>query len=111
MGSFIRPKTLSRNARLALVKFYADKVPIADGSSEYESVQENLFSACSAYFSDYSMKTTCFHDLRPYVSFLSRSRQEKFLIFIADVCRSNRPKSEDPDVSRVYGTDLYWLTS
>lgn len=110
IDSYIHPKRISRNARLALLRFYSEKSVIEHDSSQIEYIQENLFNACVEYFSDYSTKTVCFHDLRPYVSFLSNRRQEKFLKLIARDCRSRIPASKDSDVSRVYTVDLYWLT-
>ena len=101
IDSYLHPKTVSRNAQLALLKYFAEKA-VSQDPLEKADGQENLFSGCIGYFSDYCVKTVCFHDLRPYVSCLSRRRQEKFLILIARECRSHRPKSKDPDVSHVY---------
>lgn len=71
-----------------------------------EFVQEDLFRTCFEYFSNYSMKSVCFHDLRPYISCLSKDCQEKFLKQIARNCRSQRPKSKDSDVSCLYAAGL-----
>lgn len=110
IDSYIHPKTISRNARLALLRLYAETSLIEDDSLQNEHMQDELFSACFEYFSDYSMKSVCFHDLRPYVYCLSAHRQEKFLRHIAQNCRSHIPRSQDSDVSRVYATGLHWLT-
>lgn len=110
IDSYITPKTISRNARLALLKFYAEKTSGQNDSSVHEYVEENLFSACFGYFSDYSTKAVCFHDLRPYVSRLSRRCQEQFLILIARDCRSRRPRPKDPDVSCPCMAALHWLS-
>ena len=107
IDSYNHPETTSRNARLASLKFYAELCIMEHDSLRREYVQEDLFSACSDYFSNYCTKSVCFHDLRPYVSCLSRHRQEKFLKHIARNCRSQRPKSKDSDVSRVYAAGLH----
>lgn len=107
IDSYIHPDTISRNARLASLKFYAEMSVMENDSLRSEYVQEDLFNACFDYFSNYSMKSVCFHDLRPHVSCLSRHRQEKFLKHIARNCRSHRPKSKDSDVSRIYAAGLH----
>jgi hypothetical protein len=100
IDSYIMPRTISRNARLALLRLYAEKASFNKDSTGNDLNQGNLYSACFGYFSDYSMKTVCFHDLRPYVSSLTRKRQEQFLVLAAGDSRSRRPKPKAPEVSR-----------
>lgn len=71
--SYIYPKTLSRNARIALLKF------LSFNASQDADVQDKLLSACHHYFLDYSDKAICFFDLQPYISCLERGTQEELL--------------------------------
>ena len=75
--SYMKPRIVSRNARLALLRYYLIHTP------DNAQIQEKLFSACREYFMDYCTKVICFRDLQPYVSRLEKSLQEKFLGIIA----------------------------
>lgn len=75
--SYMKPRTVSRNARLALLRYYLIHTP------DNTQVQEKLLSACREYFMEYCTKVICFRDLQPYVSRLEKPLQEKFLGIIA----------------------------
>ncbi len=83
----------SRNAQLAVLKFYSSK--IAAG----EDFQDPLLSACWEYFKDFSAKVACFHDLQPYVASLERSKQEDLIEFCGGTAHEIRPKLESSEVS------------
>lgn len=87
--SYIKPINISRNARLALLKFYSLNV------SRDSAAQDDLLSACQDYFRDYSEKSVCFRDLQSYVVCLERPKQTVFLKAIAQHCRSRIPYSTD----------------
>lgn len=74
---YFKPRTVSRNARLALLRYYLIE------SVKNAQVQDKLLSACREYFIDYCPKVICFRDLQPYVSRLDKPLQEKFLGLVA----------------------------
>lgn len=89
--SYIEPRTLSRNARLALLRYCLIQ------TLENTQAQEKLFSACREYFMEYRTKIVCFRDLQPYVSRLERPLQEKLLGLVARdtkdlVCSDRAPQ-------------------
>lgn len=83
----------SRNAQLALLKFYATKITVG------EDFHDQLLSSCWGYFKDFSTKVACFHDLQPYLSSLESLKQEKLIVLCGDIAREMRPKSESSEVS------------
>ena len=87
----------SRNAQLALLKFYTSS--IAAG----EDCQDQLLSSCWEYFKDFSTKVACFNDLQPYISTLERVKQEKLVELSGDVAREIRPEPESSEVSASSG--------
>lgn len=98
--SFSIGTSSSRNARLALLKFYAAKVAAA------ESFQDELLSSCREYFRDFYTKVACFHDLQPYLSSLDRLKQEKLIELCGDIARDARPNPESSESKKVL-----WITS
>ena len=78
IASYIKSRSVSRNARLALLKYYSSDSP------EHGTTQEKLLSASLEYFSKYRSKVICFKDLQPYVLGLSKPLQEKFLRLVAE---------------------------
>lgn len=82
IASYIKSKSVSRNARLALLKYYSSDSP------EHGRSQEKLLSATLEYFSKYRSKVICFKDLQPYVLGLSKALQEKFLRLVAEETES-----------------------
>ena len=91
--SFGTGTSSSRNAQLALLKFYASNVAAG------EQFHDQLLSSCWEYFKDFSTKVACFYDLQPYVSYLERLDQEKLIELCGDIAREIRPMSESSEVS------------
>lgn len=87
----------SRNAQLALLKFYSCE--LAAG----KHCQDQLLSSCWEYFKDFSTKVACFHDLQPYISSLERVKQEKLVELSGDIAREIRPEPESSEVSASSG--------
>lgn len=83
----------SRNAQLALLKFYSCKVAAG------EDYQDQLLSSCWEYFKNFSTKVACFHDIQPYISSLERINQEKLVELTGNVSREIRPETESSEVS------------
>ncbi|KAI9765827.1 MAG: hypothetical protein M1840_007109 [Geoglossum simile] len=73
--SFVNQSLPSRNARLALLDYFAV------GSSAGQSVSgpSDLFSACRSHFEAFSTKTCCFDDMRCYVESLELSQRKDYL--------------------------------
>ena len=90
---YLKQNTISRNARLALIKYYS-LVSIWD-----KSYQDRLVSACREHFSDYSSRVVCFRDLYPYLPRLERSKQEELLKLTAGIARGNKTKVNESEVS------------
>lgn len=103
--SYIKPLTISRNARLALLKFYSLN------ASRDDAVQDKLLSACQGYFSDYSQKVVCFRDLQPYIACLKMSNQEELLKFAAQHCRTRSPCSTDSTYQQSKPREIQWIAS
>lgn len=82
MASYISSGLVSRNARLALLKYYSSD------STEHGRTQEKLLSASLEYFSKYRSKVICFNDLQPYVLGLSKPLQDRFLRLVAEETES-----------------------
>lgn len=80
--SYISSKSISRNARLALLKYHFSDSP------EHGRTQEKLLSASLEYFLKYHSKVICFNDLQPYVLGLSKPLQERFLRLVAEETES-----------------------
>lgn len=78
IASYISSKSISRNARLALLKYHSSDSP------EHGRTQEKLLSASLEYFLKYRSKVICFNDLQPYVLGLSKPLQERFLRLVAE---------------------------
>lgn len=93
ISSFGTGTSSSRNAQLALLKLYATKIAVG------EDFHDQLLSSCWEYFTDFSTKVACFHDLQPYVSSLESSKQEKLIVLCGDIARDIRPHSESSEVS------------
>lgn len=89
---YIKPRTLSRNARLALLRYYLIE------SVKNAQVQDELLSACREYFIDYRTKVICFRDLQPYVSRLDKPLQEKLLGLVARDTKGLVCSDRDPQV-------------
>ena len=75
--SYIKPRTVSRNARMALLQYYSIQ------TRKDAQFQNELLSACRLYFVDYCAKVICFRDLQPYVIQLDKPLQEKLLGLVA----------------------------
>ena len=93
ISSFGTGVSSSRNAQLALLKYYSCKV---DAGMHF---QEQLLLSCLEYFKDFSTKVACFHDLQLYLSSLERAKQMKLVELTGDVARGIRPEPDDPEVS------------
>lgn len=72
---YLTPTTISRNARLAWVKFRA------------ENRQEDLLLACYGYFQEYGSKVICFRDLQPYIGCLKKPLQDRLIRLLAQNTR------------------------
>lgn len=83
----------TRNVRLARLGYYATEV------SAGRRVPDDLWSAVCSHFHDYSHKFICFHDLKPYLSFLNRQQQERLLIFASEHAQKSKPGPGESDVS------------
>ncbi len=90
---YLKQNTVSRNARLALIKHYS-LASIAD--SKY---QEKLLSACQEHFSDYSSRVVCFRNLHPHLPSLERSKQEELLRVAASTARGYKTRVNESEVS------------
>lgn len=97
INSFGTGMPSSRNAQLALLKFYSCKV------AARKNCQDQLLSSCWEYFKDFSTKVACFHDLQPYISSLDRVKQEKLVELSSDIAREIRPEPESSEVSESSG--------
>lgn len=75
--SYNKPRTISRNARLALLRYFSTQI------LKNAQAQEELLSACREYFMEYCAKVICFRDLQPYVLRLEKPLREKFLGLVA----------------------------
>ena len=93
ISSFGTGVSSSRNARLALLKYYSCKI---DAGMHF---QEQLLLSCSEYFKDFSTKVACFHDLQIYLSSLERANQTKLVELSGDVARGLQPEPDDSEVS------------
>lgn len=98
--SYNKPRTISRNARLALLRYFSTQI------LKNAQAQEELLSACREYFMEYCAKVICFRDLQPYVLRLEKPLREKFLGLVARdtkslVCSGRASQSER----------LEWVTS
>ena len=93
ISSFGTGVSSSRNARLALLKYYSCK--IAAGMN----FQEQLLLSCLGYFKDFSTKVACFHDLQIYLSSLERANQTRLVELCGDVARGIQPELIDTEVS------------
>ncbi|CAD6577882.1 MAG: hypothetical protein ASARMPREDX12_008547 [Alectoria sarmentosa] len=98
--SFGTGMSRSRNAQLALLKFYSCEA--APG----KAFQDELLSSCWEYFKDFSTKVACFHDLQPYIASLERAKQEKLVDLTGDIAREIRPEEESSESKKVL-----WITS
>lgn len=90
--SYSSQAKVSRNARLAMLRFYAQ-----EGASDVVK-QDRLFEACENHFREYSTKYVCSRDLQPYVAHLEPSRKELFLITSSSCAKSVSPKDNAPEV-------------
>ena len=93
ISSFGTGVSSSRNARLALLKYYSCKIDAGIHS------QEQLLLSCSEYFRDFSTKVACFHDLQVYLSSLERAKQTKLVELSGDIARGLQPDPDDSEVS------------
>ena len=93
ISSFGTGTSSSRNAQLALLKFYSSNIAAGEG------FHIQLLSSCWEYFKDFSTKVACFHDLQPYLSSLERPKQEKLVELCGHVARQTRPKPDSSEVS------------
>ena len=93
ISSFGTGTSSSRNAQLALLKFYSSNITAG------VDLNDQLLSSCWEYFKDFSTKVACFHDLQPYLSSLERPKQEKLIELCGDVARETRPKPDSSEVS------------
>ncbi|MCJ1464356.1 hypothetical protein MMC07_002969 [Pseudocyphellaria aurata] len=93
---YTKPKTNSRNARLAMLLYYSIDVR--------ENAQ--LLTACREYFVDFCTKVACFHDLQPYLSCLNRSLQELLVGLIAEDLKGVVPSHTAPLTQK-----LNWITA
>ena len=108
----------SRNARLALLKFYSSDLV------EGIHTQAELLAACSQHFNDYATKLVCFFDLNSYVVCLDPLNQVELLKLSAHEARRLKPHRNDPEVCSTSPPDpsietntfmkskaIQWLTS
>ncbi len=82
----------SRNAQLALLKFYSSDL---DEDMHY---QKRLLTACSKHFKKYSSRLVCFYDLNPYVKCFDRLIQGELLQLSAQEARGIKPPRDEPEV-------------
>lgn len=82
----------SRNAQLALLKFYSSDL------DEDMQHQRRLLTACSKHFKKYSSRLVCFYDLNPYVKCLDRSIQSELLQVLALEVKGIKPPRDEPEV-------------
>ena len=93
IGDYLEQNTISRNARLALLKHYS-LASIRDNS-----YQDKLVSACWEHFSDYSTRVVCFRDLHPYLPHLETSKQKELLEMTASTARGYKTRVNESEVS------------
>lgn len=95
--SYSTQAKVSRNARLAMLKFYSQECAASADN------QDRLFEACENHFRAYLTKYVCFRDLEPHVACLDSSRKERFLITTSACAKSLSPKG---DASEVWASPL-----
>ena len=88
------PRTAERNARLALLLFCS--VEVFEGRRD----QNFLLAALSDYFKDFSGKTVCFLDFKPWLSYLNTQGQRQLLVDAANHAQNTNPLSGEVQVSR-----------
>lgn len=82
----------SRNAQLALLKFYSSDL------DEDMHHQKRLLSACSKHFKKHSSRLVCFYDLNPYVKCLNGWIQGELLQLVAQEAKGIKPPRDEPEV-------------
>ena len=83
----------SRNAYLALVKFYIGETSAGQGD------QGHMVAAFRGYLLNFSHKVICFQDIHHYLPYLTTQRHIELLTFAAQVSWDERPRSRDSEVS------------
>ena len=76
METYIKSAKVSRNARLALVRYSV-------ATLDNEKAQEKLVSVCHEYFLQYSANPSCYRDLQPYLSHLNSRFQRELVKIVA----------------------------
>ena len=83
----------SRNAYLALVKFYISETSAGRGN------QGHMVAAFRGYLLNFSHKVICYQDIHHYLPYLTTQRYIELLTFVAQVSWDERPRSRDSEVS------------
>lgn len=92
----------SRNAYLALIKFYILETSAGRGD------QGHLVTAFREYLLKFSCKVICFQDIHPYLSYLTAQRHIDLLKFAAEVSRDERSRSctSEASIASCFGRSL-----
>ena len=89
----------SRNAHLALIKFYIGETITGRGH------QGRIVTAFRGYLLNFSHKVICFQDIRQYLPYLTTQRHIELLKFVAQLSWDERPSSCDSDVGITTGVE------
>ena len=82
----------SRNAHLALIKYYIDETSAGRGD------QVHMVTAIRGYLLNFSHKVICFQDIHHYLPYLTTERYIEVLEYVAQVSWDKRPRSRDSEV-------------
>ena len=93
ISDFQAENTNSRNAHLALIKFYVIETSAERGD------QEKLMVACWEYLLNFSCKVICFQDIHQYLPYLTPQNQRKLTKLAAEISYDQRPKPSSLEVS------------
>ena len=93
MNDFQARNTNSRNAYLALIKFYILEISAGRGD------EGHLVTAFRGYLLNFSCKVICFQDIHHYLPYLTTQRHIELLRFAAQVSWDERPRSCSSEVS------------
>ena len=89
----------SRNAHLALIKFYIGETSAGRGD------QGHMVTAFRGYLLNFSHKVICFQDIHHYLPYLTTQRHIELLKFAAQASWDERPSSRDSEVSVPTGVE------
>ena len=92
LEDYLKQDTVSRNARLALLRWHSQLV------KQDKDCQDKFLSVCSEYFSDHCSRVVCFRDLHPYLKHLERSKQEELCRLAANTARGNMARANESEV-------------